>query len=168
MKLEYPKEGGQKIILWETKNNNTLETSFNEHGYILMQRVVNLDTVPLAQRVIESLKEAKISQTRETQFSDVRIDKACPKCGEYKLSRYVEAFASKNEVPVMPLYYCAICTTKSYHLTNEYLEYLVENNKPMFSEAELLELDKDKTKFVTELQAYIIRIFASKKVMCIK
>ena len=140
MKLEYVKEGSQRIILWETKNNATLETSFNSDGYILMQKVVDLETTPLDKRVMESLREANISQTKQAQFSDVKINKPCPKCGEGDLSRYVEAFASKKEIPVMPLYYCAKCTTKSYLLTNEYLEYLVDTNKSMFSEEELSEL----------------------------
>jgi hypothetical protein len=168
MRLEYVAQGRQKIVLWETKNYGTIETEFNSEGHILLQRVVDIQAVPLSERVIELLRQANISDTRQAQFSDVKINKACPKCSQYVLTRYVEAFASKKEVPVMPLYYCPNCTTKSYHLTNEYLEYLIETNKLMFSQEEVLELGKDKSRFVTELQAYIIRIFASKKIMCIK
>ena len=38
----------------------------------------------------------------------------------------------------------------------------------LFSEAELLEMGKDRNAFVSELKSYIIRIFASKKIHCIK
>jgi hypothetical protein len=68
----------------------------------------------------------------------------------------------------MPLYSCTGCSTKSYYLTRDYLEYLVDNNNSMFEAAELSELSKDKNAFMSELEAYIIRIFASKKIMCIK
>ena len=168
MKLEYVDRGRKKIRLWETKNDKTLETTFGEEGSILIQRVVSLDTVTLNQRVIDSLKEADAKITQETAFTDIKLAKACPKCGEDKLARYVEAFSSKNEVPVMPIYYCSGCTTKSYYLTNDYLEFLIDNNRPMFSPEEVAELEKDKGKFMSELHAYIIRIFASQKVMWIK
>jgi hypothetical protein len=114
------------------------------------------------------MKEAHIVQTKEAEYTPVKFNKPCPKCSEYKLSRYVEAFASKQQVPVMPIYHCSNCKQQSYYLTKHYLEYLVDNNPELFSEAELAELKADKTKFLAELEGYIIRIFASKKVMCIK
>lgn len=82
--------------------------------------------------------------------------------------RYVEAFRSKNTMPVMPLYYCTNCSKQSYYLTNTYLEYLIYNNKGLFTNKEQVELQNDEEAFIAELKEYIIRIFASKKIMQIK
>ncbi len=122
----------------------------------------------LNQRVADALKEANVSETKEAQYSDVKFSKPCPKCGQYELLRYVDAFAGKSDAPIMPLYHCNNCNTKSHHLTNEYLEYLVENNAALFDDKETSELSKDRSAFMTELKGYIIRIFASKKIMSIE
>lgn len=169
IKLEYVEQGEKRIRLWEAKHNKALETLFDENGYILVQKLLDVDNeLALNKRVADALREARISGTKETQYTEVKFSKPCPNCNENKLSRYVEAFASKNEVPIMPIYQCSSCKTKSYYLTSNYLEYLVDNNKELFNEAELSELNKDKSAFMGELKGYIIRIFASKKIMCIK
>lgn len=157
----------RKTILWETGENGTLETVFDGNGCILLQKTAKLDSNALNIKVAEALRNANVSGTRETQYADVKFGKPCPKCGRPGLSRYIEAFASTGEVPVMPLYYCSSCKTKSYHLTESYLGYLVENNPGMFNENEITEMRRDKAAFIEELRGYIIRIFASKKIMCI-
>jgi hypothetical protein len=168
VKLEYNQQGEQRIRLWEMHEGATLETTFDSYGSILAQRVMKLDTDLIKNQITETLKEAQISGTKEKPFSDVKFSKPCPKCGEYTLSRYVEAFSSKKEIPIMPLYYCSNCKSQSYHMTNNYLEFLVQNNTGLFSEEELLEMKKDKSAFMVELKGYIISIFASKKIMNIK
>jgi len=60
------------------------------------------------------------------------------------------------------------CKAKSYYLTDEYLEFLVDSNYNMFSDDEQREIERDKNAFLKELRAYIIRIFASKKIQSIK
>lgn len=167
IKIEYAHGTEKRVVLWETGSNGILETMFDGNGYILLQRVAKLDGNALNARVSEVLKNANISETIERPYKNVEFPKPCPKCGKHGLSRYVEAFASKGEAPVMPLYYCSSCRTKSYYLTESYLDYLVENNLEMFNEKEIKEMKEDKTAFVEELRGYIIRIFASKKIMCI-
>ena len=167
IKLEYTHNGKQRIMLWETRDASTLETLFDADGSILMQKMANSDKDALARKIANVLKEANVSGTKETAYSDVRFNRPCPKCGERKLLRYVEAFSSKREVSIMPLYHCQNCSTKSYHLTDDYLGYLVDNNTEHFGESELLEMKKNREAFLAELKGYIIRIFASKKIMCI-
>jgi hypothetical protein len=167
IKLEYLQGSEQRIRLWEPFNNGLLETTFDNSGSVLLQKMLKSQADVLKLRLDESLREAGVSQTKETQFSDVKINKPCPNCKQYNLSRYIEAYATKNEVPIIPIYYCSNCKKQSYHITNSYLEYLVENNMSLFSDSEILELKGDRSAFVSELKGYIIRIFASKKIMSI-
>lgn len=168
VKIEYYKNGERRIRLWEVYYDLTLETTFDKEGSILAQNASKFDSISLNNKIKDTMKEAMASNTQETPFTDIKLNKPCPKCGEYSLMRYVEAFASKGDLPVMPLYQCYMCSTKSYHLTNEYLEYLVSNNMMLFSEAEVAQMKSDRSAFMSELRGYIIRIFASKKIMNIE
>lgn len=167
LKLEYLYCGKQRIVLWEQYGGIVLETAFGSNGSILMQKPMKQESGIIDYRMKQFLLEAGISEAMEKEFTEIKLDKRCPKCNGYGLSRYIEAF-SKNEIPVMPLYYCKHCKAQSYHMTDEYLQYLIENNSGLFSEAELSEMSKDKGVFLAELRGYIIRIFASKKVMNIE
>ena len=126
MKLEYTKEGSRLIKLWEPNQEMVLETTFEAaSGSILLQRVMKTDSGLTDYLLKESLNEADVKETKEVKFSDVSLNKPCPACNEFKLSRFVAAFQSKKEVPVMPIYYCTNCKNKSYYLTERYLKYLL-------------------------------------------
>ncbi len=168
MRLEFSSQGEKRIRLWEAHKDNVLETTFDANGSILVQKLLMPEKDVMKRRLHESLKEANASETKEKPFEEVKLNKSCPKCGEYRLSRYVESYASKWEIPVMPLYHCLNCNTKSYYLTEHYLGYLVDTKKELFSEAELSEMERNKSAFINELKGYIIRIFASKKIMSIE
>jgi hypothetical protein len=127
----------------------------------------DLDEKGINQRILK-ISEVTNSEVVETAFSEIKLKKPCPKCNENSLERYAEVFSSKEYVPIMPLYFCNGCKSKSYHLTDSYLEYLIENNRSLFSEEELLALGSDRNAFVSEVREYIIRMFASQKVMCIR
>ncbi|MDE1868785.1 MAG: hypothetical protein KGH60_02355 [Candidatus Micrarchaeota archaeon] len=168
VKLEYHENGAKITKLWEQRGDHTLETTFNGDGAILVQELTKLDHKDVLQRVDIILKNAGIISAKEVQYEDVKLNKQCPKCSASGLSRHVEAFSTRQEIPVMPLYHCKGCGSQSYYLTDSYLEHLVVNNKGMFDVKELSELDANKQAFMDELKAYIIRIFASKRIMCIK
>lgn len=154
--------------LWEPRKTFVLETTFDAEGRILLQKLLTPSEESIKDRIDESTIEFNIKKLGNTEFTEIKIKKACPKCGGDTLSRFAEAYASKNDVPVMPLYHCKACGAKSYCMTDEYLNYLIENNVNLFSENEASELAKDKAAFVAEMREYIIRMFASQKVMCIK
>jgi len=168
-KLELYINGKHDSIIWEHAHGVILETRFNNDGAITMQRYIKPANGDILDEIKSILKSNSITDVMHSDYSDVKLDKACPKCGAHRLKRYSSAsLATDGAVPVMPIYICEACGTKSYYLTDEYLEYMVYGNANLFTEDERKELDTNKKAFLEELKAYIIRIFASKKIMCIK
>lgn len=167
-KLEYSENGSRITKLWEKMGEHTLETTFNSDGAILVQELTKLSDSGIDERISLILKSAGVVMLKDMRYEDVKLNKPCPKCASPGLSRHLDAFSTRQDIPVMPLYHCKSCGSQSYYLTDSYLEYLVLNNKSMFDVKELSELDANKQAFMEELKAYIIRIFASKRIMCIK
>lgn len=134
---------------------------------MLKQQLLELDSKQLDERIKKELHDMSVHAAKERPYESVRLKKPCPNCNTDSLVRYVES-VPKPEMPVMPLYICSNCKKKSYYLTTAYLEHLIKNNTDLFSKAELSEFDKNSDAFIRELEGYILRIFASKKIMCIK
>ncbi len=163
--MEYENDGAKIIVLFEPVNSNTLESRFDPIGSIINQRLIKGDdTSGIAKDFVAGMGVDAV----KGEYRDVVLQKACPSCGNTPLSRYIDTMFSIKEVPVMPLYLCGKCNTRSYYLTDEYLKNLVKDNSVLFEETELAEMSKDEGTFMTELRAYIIRIFASQRVMQIK
>ena len=134
---------------------------------MLKQQLLNLEGKLLDERIEQELSSASLRTTKEKPYDEVKLKKKCPNCGSSSLERCSRS-VSGSEMPVMPIYLCGNCKKKSYHLTNTYLEYLVKANPGLFSKEELSEFDGRNEAFIGELQGYILRIFASKKIMSIK
>lgn len=167
-KLDYSLDGINLTKLWEQRREGLLETTFDSGGAIIRQQLVKAKGPETEGRISDFIKQSKITDLKERKYESIRLNKPCPRCGTDSLTRYVEAFSTSKEIPVMPLYYCPNCKGKSFSLTDAYLEYLVHNNKELFGEKELAELDRNSASFIKELHEYIIRIFASKRIMQIK
>lgn len=133
----------------------------------MQQQLLKLDKGQLDSRIKQELYNASIPATKEKPYEELRLKKSCPNCGSDSLIRYTKP-VSGEEMPVVPIYLCKSCNRKSYHLTTAYLEYLIKSNTDLFAQSELLELNKKHEAFVKELEGYILRIFASKKIMRIK
>lgn len=144
-----------------------LETTFDKNGAILKQQLLALDGKQLEERIKQELISASVQKTKERPFEEIKLNKKCPNCGSSSLTRCAKSVLG-SEAPVMPLYLCSSCNTRSYHLTTTYLEYLVKNNPDLFAKEELSEFEKGNDAFISELQGYILRIFASKKIISIK
>lgn len=167
VKLTYSTDESEVIKLWEPVSSCTLETTFDKHGVVLEQHLLKISgQQQLDKHVSEFLKSIDISQTSTAEFSEVVLNKRCPKCGSLPLKRHTEKLDGR--VPVMPIYRCSSCNQKSYHLGNTYLEFLVNNNNNLFSAKERAEQQADRQAFMRELQAYIIRVFATKHILGIK
>ena len=167
IRLDYLEKGSRRTALWEPVYDGVIETIFDGDGVVLRQLFFkgkeNAKTQPE-----EFIKERKIA-AKEGQFSDVRlIGKKCPTCGAESIARLAESAGDSTRAPIAPIYTCTACGKKCYYLSDEYLDYLVTHNRFLFEEQELRELDSNKEKFMSELKEYIIRIFASQKIMRIK
>ncbi|HUY70273.1 MAG TPA: hypothetical protein VMV00_01750 [Candidatus Baltobacteraceae bacterium] len=166
IKLEYSAPDGNVRKLWERVSDSILETMFDSEGGILEQRLHKGGAN--AEEFLSNESKTHKLELKESKYESIRLDKSCPTCNTPNPSRHVEAFRSAGEVPVMPTYHCKQCATKSYYLTEGYLDNLVRGNSSMFTGNELKELQADEAAFKAELKAYIIRIFASKRIVCIK
>ncbi|MDE1856736.1 MAG: hypothetical protein KGH98_01485 [Candidatus Micrarchaeota archaeon] len=154
--------------LWEPAGSGILETRFNKNGHITDQNLFKKGMFDFERRLSEVATEIGAVKFEEAPFSDVEIDKRCPKCSATALKRYYEQNRNSSDLPIMPIYICASCGTKSYFLTDAYLERLVNSNRQLFSQQEAAELEKDAERFMKELKGYIIRIYASKRIIEIR
>lgn len=165
VKLEYSSDGISVVKQWENRGKRILETVFDGNGAVLEQQLLDIDGSGLdgmIERELRSMKEVK-----SKPYEDVKLKKPCPSCGNLSLERCDRA-VSGGAVPVVPMYLCKGCGKMSYHLTTRYLGYLIGKNKNLFAQDELAKMDDNHDAFVNELEEYILRIFASKKIMRIK
>ncbi len=168
MKLHHYDDKGGRTVLWEPINGAVIETIFDLEGGILVQSLLKIDGTGIVERVGSYMENAGLKEPKEADFSDVKLDKKCPKCGSAALERKAGKVTDYNEVPVMPIYDCASCQWRSYYLTDTYLTYLVHNHKELFDNEESTMLAVNEAQFVKDLKEYIIRIFASKRILCVK
>jgi hypothetical protein len=160
-RIDYLIGGAKRIRVWEPIGVGVLETTFRHDGAVLLQRYV--DKGELDGRIKDTLAEAGSRETREVAYREISIDKACPWCGKHKLVRFVQAYRSKAEVPVVPLYHCTECRGRSYYLTDDYLIHLISSKPELFENEERQKFVRDREAFVAEIRGNIISIFASKK-----
>lgn len=164
IRLDYEKGGRQFIESFENLHVGVLHTSFNSNGEVLNQNLLKptKNTVSFAEEFASGLN----SSTIKSDYKEIRLKKSCPNCGKESLKRDLER--NSGGIPIMPMYKCDSCSARSYHLTDDYLEKLVHSNRILFDKKEAKMLDADSDAFVKEIREYIIRIFASKKVMSIR
>lgn len=160
-RIDYSVGGAKRIRLWEPIGVGVLETTFRHDGAVLLQQYV--EKIALEGRIKDTLVEAGSNSASDVAYKEVAIDKACPWCGKRKLVRFVQAYRSKAEVPVVPLYHCTECRGRSYYLTDDYLIHLISSKPELFEEAERKKFEEGRDAFVAEIRGNIISIFASKK-----
>ncbi|MDE1865247.1 MAG: hypothetical protein KGH94_01245 [Candidatus Micrarchaeota archaeon] len=162
VRLDYTVGGVRKTRLWEPRGKDALETTFSAEGAILLQKTV--ETGKIEERVSETLSDSGTGNPIVVAYSKIVFDKACPWCTKHDLVRFAEAYRSRGDVPIVPIYFCRACRGRSYHLTDDYLTYLIETNPNMFEVKDVERFQNERDSFVTEIKAYIISSFASKKV----
>ncbi|MCL5117224.1 MAG: hypothetical protein M1124_00130 [Candidatus Marsarchaeota archaeon] len=165
LKVEYNDGADKRIKLFEVVNNKILETIFDCDGAVMRISILQgSDLESALSEFLNSLPE-KIDKLERT-FEEIKLKKQCPHCDSDNLVR--EIHIEKNQVPIAPIYECKNCGGRSYHLTPEYLQYLVLSHKELFEEQELHQLKTNEKEFFNELSEYIVRIFASKRIKRIR
>ncbi len=166
-RLDYSSNGIAVVKQWEAKGKRILETVFDENGAVLQQQLLDVEGSGLDAMMERELRNMPAKEVKSRPYEDVKLKKPCPGCGSNALER-CDRSVSGDALPVVPMYLCKECGKTSYHLTTKYLEYLIGRNKNLFAQDELAKMDDNHDVFVNELEEYILRIFASKKVMRIK
>jgi hypothetical protein len=162
----YYRNGKRRFAIFERTLHGTLTTEFNENGEVVYQdykKDSSLDDV--AGLYLGSVAEDQVVELRDG-YEMVRIDAECGGCGGIGLVRELDLkdAAEIRDVPVVPVYVCAGCGNRFYSMTDEYLGYLVGRNDGVFTSNELSEKRADEKAFINELQEYIVRFFAAKKI----
>jgi transposase-like protein len=168
VRLEYEDSEGPVIVLWEPKEGKyLLQTIFDDKSGILDQKLLNLESHS-QNEVIEAFMESNGIEPKESVYESVEFHGECPSCRMPSLVRYAAVESKASKIPIMPIYTCKNCGSKSYHLTKRYLKKLITSNKELFENADIEEFAGDEQKFINELEAYIVRVFASKHILKVK
>ncbi len=156
--------GAKTFAVAERLRNGALMTEFNEYGEVLDQGMIK-GIEPLAV-LMAHFGDRKLEMSK-APYKAVEARIFCKKCGKESTAiRELDTHATKDMdiVPVVPVFKCKVCNTRYYSMTSRYLDRLVERNAAMFNGDEAKLMKDDALAFKKELQEYIIRIFASKKV----
>ncbi len=166
LKLDYFDGANRTVVTWEPVKGGIIETFYDDIGAVTRQSLLEHEHAIDAASLF--MKEKAITAEEDSNYTDVQLKKPCPQCGKELLKRVAGEAALPHQAPIMPIYVCKGCATKSYYLSDDYLEYLISNNNDKFSEQEKKEMADNRVTFRNELKEYIIRIFASKHFMRIR
>ncbi len=159
---QYEKDNDKIITIFERINNGVVISNISYENGVISQKYLKNSTIPDS-FINELHREFSVTEKKDAQKTT--IGKKCDSCSG-ALYRELEAVDTWNikEIPVVPIFRCDSCGKRFYSMTKSYLESLVNENKELFEEVDLLEMEKNKEEFIKTLNEYIIRIFASKKI----
>ena len=163
--MPYKKNAEDRFCLSEKTRKGTLITEFGKNGRIIDQIYLNGGD---PESSLEKYLGISLHIEKKASYDRVNVSASCRKCGprekiyrelDLTLISYVES------VPVVPIFRCIGCGSRFYAMEIEYLNALVSRNTALFTEDERRGIEKDSESAIKELNEYIIRIFASKKIM---
>ncbi len=150
------------ILFERIEGKGILRSVFDEDGSPTSQTLIDPGSHTINDIALDGA--AGFERVVEREYEEVVLRKACPKCGKAGMRRFREG----KDVPVMPIFLCNSCGERGYRLSDRYLDEIIREKRELFSKEEQNELDADPDSFKKELKEYIIRIFASKRVSCIR
>ncbi|MGC8710201.1 MAG: hypothetical protein ACP5RF_01130 [Candidatus Micrarchaeia archaeon] len=167
LKADFYYGNEKRTVLSERIMRGFLVTEFNEDGEVLGQSLENADDGIEALRRHTPNGAYTYNIIDKPFYEGVHINAECSKCGKRSIRRELDLIDTRllSKVQTMPIFVCTSCGQKFYSLTDTYLKTLIRLNMELFTKEELAEREKDEGAFVNELKEYIIRIFASKKIM---
>ena len=158
----YLRDGKEFFALGEQTKYGALITEFKKNGEIVNQFRVkdrSIDEV-----LLKYLGAEKLDVEEVERYERVAVAAKCSSCGNKLIRELDEARPEEiTEVPVVPIWRCESCKERFYSIGKEYLNVLADSHKDLFDNKDLEELEVNKEAFISLLQEYVIRIFASKK-----
>jgi hypothetical protein len=165
----YKKDESECFSIAETLMSGALVTEFKDTGEVINQ-------IYFTKKDVKDAISIYLGNTVIIDFVDVQaytpvtVGIPCSKCGADAIARSLDGqdTTKTRDVSVVPLFVCKKCGARFYSMTDSYLKRLIENNISLFEKEEIDQKKKDDAEFVRELQEYIIRIFASKRIHRLK
>ncbi len=157
------KSRGMAFSVAEKVGKGVLVTDFGGSGEVIDQNLFEYG-VPLDVLTVHLGAALELSGE---PYKKVEVDIFCKRCSKDSTAVReldIKDAQSAGTVPVAPIFVCSACRTRYYSMTDSYLERLISRNEEMFKREELTSMKDDAGAFMRELQGYIIRIFASKRV----
>lgn len=166
----YPLDGQSAFCIAEKGLDGVLVSEFSDKGEVLDQVYKKSD------QTFKEIGEFLSPISKELQIEDVEAiqkvatDATCEACKSKEIVREFDLIdiSKVSDVPVAPIFVCQNCKKRYYSMSKPYLRKLVERNPWLFEQKEIKERLKDEEAFITEIQEYMIRIFASKKLAMMK
>lgn len=166
----YTSDGELVFAIAEKTAQGVLISEFSANGEIIDQIYRKSTEVlkEIGERLGRIDKEIVIEDV--SSFAPVKGNATCDACQGTEIVREFDLLdASKvSEVPVVPIFVCTKCKKRFYSMGGKYLRKLIARNPELFEGEELRVKEKDEAAFVHEIQEYMIRIFASKKLAMMK
>ncbi|MDE1761666.1 MAG: hypothetical protein KGH59_04190 [Candidatus Micrarchaeota archaeon] len=166
----YSAEGLGRFAVAEKTMHGVLVTEFSERGEVLDQ-VHKKSGEPIREIVgFVSRIDKDVAIKEIGAYEGVSVDVTCEGCSKRSLRREMEMTDTRNvaNVPVVPMFVCTNCRKRYYSMTQSYIRKLVARNMELFEDGERKMRESNEAAFLKEIQEYMVRIFASKKIALIK
>lgn len=166
----YLSDGERVFATAEKVQQGVLVSEFNESGELLDQIYKKTDQ-PLRE-IAEHLGNFtnEIDVAKAEAHLPIKARAICESCNGKEIVREFDTIDTKKvaNVPVVPIFVCSGCKKRYYSMNPKYLKRLIARNPDLFKPEELKGSDVDEVAFMKEIQEYMIRIFASKKLAMMK
>ncbi|HVA82870.1 MAG TPA: hypothetical protein VNF06_01775 [Candidatus Aquilonibacter sp.] len=166
----YKSDDENAFAIAEKTHNGVLVSEFNEDGELLDQ-TYRTSVEPLraiADHLGNFTNEINVAEAQA--HIPLRANAQCDDCKGKDIVREFDIVDVKRvaNVPIVPIFVCNDCKKRYYSMNPKYLRKLISRNPELFKPEELKEKEADEAAFVKEIQEYMIRIFASKKLAMMK
>lgn len=160
----YVRDGEERSFLFEKTKNGVLVTELDYRNLVLNQIYTKSENID--DTIREFVSKVDSNSSFEYVERGIQLKYFCKYCDSATVVRELDTvdLNSINDVPVVPMFACTSCKKRFYNMTDTYLKNLVSSKVELFENVELDEQTKNEDTFIKELQEYIIRIYAAKKI----
>ena len=164
----YAVEGEERLLIAERTARGVLLSEFAKSGEVVDQIYKpSADLLTELQRYPHGVDGVVISQL---PYEQLTVNAHCASCGPTKMKRELDKLDVSKvvEVPVVPMFLCTVCGKRFYSVSKRYLRNLVSRNRELFEKEEFAMREENEAAFISEIQEYMVRVFASKRLALMK